>query len=48
MRKCYAGSRTLARRLRCAGGPGDLSMAMGMTMTDPEVQSAIEEVLKKA
>jgi len=29
-------------------GPGDLSMTMGMTMTDPEVQSAIEEVLKKA
>ena len=23
-------------------------MTMGMTMTDPEVQSAIEEVLKKA
>ena len=29
-------------------GPGDLSMTMGMKMTDPEVQSAIEEVLKKA
>ena len=29
-------------------GPGDLSMTMGRKMTDPEVQSAIEEVLKKA
>jgi 2-keto-3-deoxy-L-rhamnonate aldolase RhmA len=29
-------------------GPGDLSMTMGMKMTDPEVQSAIETVLKKA
>ena len=29
-------------------GPGDLSMTMGLKMTDPEVQSAIEEVLKKA
>ena len=29
-------------------GPGDLSMTMGMKTTDPEVQSAIEEVLKKA
>jgi 4-hydroxy-2-oxoheptanedioate aldolase len=29
-------------------GPGDLSMTMGRKMTDPEVQSAIEDVLKKA
>jgi len=29
-------------------GPGDLSMTMGMKPADPEVQSAIEEVLKKA
>ena len=29
-------------------GPGDLSMTMGLKMTDPEVQTAIEEVLKKA
>ena len=29
-------------------GPGDLSMTMGMKMTDAEVQNAIEEVLKKA
>jgi 2-keto-3-deoxy-L-rhamnonate aldolase RhmA len=29
-------------------GPGDLSMTMGMKPTDPEVQGAIEEVLKKA
>jgi 2-keto-3-deoxy-L-rhamnonate aldolase RhmA len=29
-------------------GPGDLSMTMGMKMTDAEVQDAIEEVLKKA
>ena len=29
-------------------GPGDLSMTMGMTPADPEVRSAIEEVLKKA
>jgi 2-keto-3-deoxy-L-rhamnonate aldolase RhmA len=29
-------------------GPGDLSMTMGMKPTDPEVGSAIEEVLKKA
>jgi 2-keto-3-deoxy-L-rhamnonate aldolase RhmA len=29
-------------------GPGDLSMTMGMKPTDAEVQSAIEEVLKKA
>jgi 2-keto-3-deoxy-L-rhamnonate aldolase RhmA len=29
-------------------GPGDLSMTMGMKATDPEVQSAIEEVRKKA
>ena len=29
-------------------GPGDLSMTMGMKPGDPEVQSAIEEVLKKA
>ena len=27
---------------------GDLSMTMGMKLSDPEVQSAIEEVLKKA
>lgn len=29
-------------------GPGDLSMTMGKKPADPEVQSAIEEVLKKA
>ena len=29
-------------------GPGDLSMTMGMKATDPEVQSAVEEVRKKA
>jgi 2-keto-3-deoxy-L-rhamnonate aldolase RhmA len=29
-------------------GPGDLSMTMGMKPADPAVQSAIEEVLKKA
>ncbi|HEY1819572.1 MAG TPA: aldolase/citrate lyase family protein [Trebonia sp.] len=29
-------------------GPGDLSMTMGMKATDPAVQGAIEEVLKKA
>jgi 2-keto-3-deoxy-L-rhamnonate aldolase RhmA len=29
-------------------GPGDLSMTMGMKPADAEVQSAIEEVLKKA
>ena len=29
-------------------GPGDLSMTMGMKPSDAEVQSAIEEVLKKA
>jgi 2-keto-3-deoxy-L-rhamnonate aldolase RhmA len=29
-------------------GPGDLSMTMGRKMSDPEVQSAIEDVLKKA
>lgn len=29
-------------------GPGDLSMTMGMKPADPQVQSAIEEVLKKA
>jgi 2-keto-3-deoxy-L-rhamnonate aldolase RhmA len=29
-------------------GPGDLSMTMGMKATDAEVQSAIEEVRKKA
>ena len=29
-------------------GPGDLSMTMGMKPADPEVQNAIEEVLKKA
>lgn len=29
-------------------GPGDLSMTMGMKPTDPEVRSAVEEVLKKA
>lgn len=29
-------------------GPGDLSMTMGMKMTDPEVQGAIEKVFKKA
>jgi 2-keto-3-deoxy-L-rhamnonate aldolase RhmA len=29
-------------------GPGDLSMTMGATMTDPRVQAAIEDVFKKA
>ena len=29
-------------------GPGDLSMTMGMKPSDPEVQTAIESVLKKA
>lgn len=29
-------------------GPGDLSMTMGLKMTDPEVQGAIEDVFKKA
>ena len=29
-------------------GPGDLSMTMGKKPGDPEVQSAIESVLKKA